>query len=75
MGLIYGDYGGRSDEFAPGGFSFENGFCPHGGMSLLPPLLSLVLLLRGVLNGSSSFSLVRRVQEGYGGRTPTHEGS
>ena len=31
MGLIYGDYGGRSDEFAPGGFSFENGFCPHGG--------------------------------------------
>lgn len=35
MGLIYGDYGGRSDEFAPGGFSFENGFCPHGGMSLL----------------------------------------
>ncbi|KAI0787799.1 homogentisate 1,2-dioxygenase [Fomes fomentarius] len=30
MGLIYGDYGGRSDEFAPGGFSFENGFCPHG---------------------------------------------
>ena len=31
MGLIYGDYGGRSDEFAPGGLSFENGFCPHGG--------------------------------------------
>ncbi|KAI0326637.1 homogentisate 1,2-dioxygenase [Cubamyces sp. BRFM 1775] len=30
MGLIYGDYGGRSDEFAPGGFSYENGFCPHG---------------------------------------------
>ncbi|KAH9945385.1 homogentisate 1,2-dioxygenase [Epithele typhae] len=30
MGLIYGDYGGRSDQFAPGGFSFENGFCPHG---------------------------------------------
>ena len=38
MGLIYGDYGGRSDEFAPGGFSFENGFCPHGGAyTLLPP--------------------------------------
>ena len=32
MGLIYGDYGGRSDEFAPGGFSFENSFCPHGGV-------------------------------------------
>lgn len=32
MGLIYGDYGGRSDEFAPGGFSYENGFCPHGGV-------------------------------------------
>ena len=31
MGLVYGDYGGRSDAFAPGGFSFENGFCPHGG--------------------------------------------
>ncbi|EMD34039.1 hypothetical protein CERSUDRAFT_117547 [Gelatoporia subvermispora B] len=30
MGLIYGDYGGRSDEFAPGGLSFETGFCPHG---------------------------------------------
>ncbi|KAI0671633.1 homogentisate 1,2-dioxygenase [Trametes maxima] len=30
MGLIYGDYGGRSDAFAPGGFSFENGYCPHG---------------------------------------------
>ncbi|KDQ59299.1 hypothetical protein JAAARDRAFT_127432 [Jaapia argillacea MUCL 33604] len=30
MGLIYGDYGGRSDEFAPGGASYETGFCPHG---------------------------------------------
>ena len=74
MGLIYGDYGGRSDEFAPGGFSFENGFCPHGGMSLLSPLLSLVSLWRGVADGSSTFSLVRRVQEGHRGRTPTHEG-
>lgn len=31
MGLIYGKYGGRSDEFAPGGASYETGFCPHGG--------------------------------------------
>jgi len=30
MGLLYGNYGGRSDDFAPGGASFENGFCPHG---------------------------------------------
>lgn len=30
MGLIYGNYGGRSDEFAPGGASYETGFCPHG---------------------------------------------
>ena len=35
MGPIYGDYGGRSDEFAPGGFSFENSFCPHGGKLFL----------------------------------------
>jgi homogentisate 1,2-dioxygenase len=25
MGLIYGDYGGRSDEFMPGSISFECG--------------------------------------------------
>ncbi|KAK2025125.1 homogentisate 1,2-dioxygenase [Colletotrichum zoysiae] len=30
MGLIYGDYGGRSDEFRPGSISFECGFVPHG---------------------------------------------
>jgi homogentisate 1,2-dioxygenase len=30
MGLIYGEYGGRSDEFQPGGVSFECGFVPHG---------------------------------------------
>jgi homogentisate 1,2-dioxygenase len=30
MGLIYGKYGGRSDSFAPGGASYETGFCPHG---------------------------------------------
>ncbi|KAI0630720.1 homogentisate 1,2-dioxygenase [Trametes polyzona] len=30
MGLIYGTYGGRSDQFVPGAFSYENGFCPHG---------------------------------------------
>lgn len=31
MGLVYGTYGGRSDEFAPGAASYETGFCPHGG--------------------------------------------
>ena len=30
MGLIYGDYAGRSDEFQPGSVSFECGFVPHG---------------------------------------------
>ncbi|KUJ11587.1 homogentisate 1,2-dioxygenase-like protein [Mollisia scopiformis] len=30
MGLIYGEYGGRSDEFQPGGVSFECGMVPHG---------------------------------------------
>lgn len=30
MGLVYGLYGGRSDEFAPGACSYETGFCPHG---------------------------------------------
>lgn len=36
MGLIYGSYGGRSDGFQPGGASFENGFCPHGGVCVYP---------------------------------------
>ena len=31
MGLLYGNYGGRSDGFQPGGASYETGFCPHGG--------------------------------------------
>jgi homogentisate 1,2-dioxygenase len=30
MGLIYGEYGGRSDEFQPGGASYECGMVPHG---------------------------------------------
>ena len=30
LGLVKGDYGGRSDDFQPGGLSFETGFCPHG---------------------------------------------
>lgn len=30
MGLLYGDYGGRSDEFQPGGASYECGMVPHG---------------------------------------------
>lgn len=31
MGLIYGEFDGRSDEFEPGGVSFEYGMGPHGG--------------------------------------------
>jgi homogentisate 1,2-dioxygenase len=30
MGLVHGEYGGRSDEFKPGGASFETGMTPHG---------------------------------------------
>ncbi|KAF3092605.1 hypothetical protein TWF569_003669 [Orbilia oligospora] len=30
MGLLYGEYGGRSDAFQPGGCSFECGMVPHG---------------------------------------------
>ncbi|KAF7122328.1 hypothetical protein CNMCM5793_000285 [Aspergillus hiratsukae] len=30
MGLIYGEYGGRSDSFAPGSLSFETTMVPHG---------------------------------------------
>ncbi|KAM0788610.1 hypothetical protein ACM66B_001730 [Microbotryomycetes sp. NB124-2] len=30
MGLIKGNYGGRSDDFLPGGASYECGFTPHG---------------------------------------------
>ena len=30
MGLIYGEYGGRSNEFQPGSVSFECGMVPHG---------------------------------------------
>ena len=30
MGLIYGEYGGRSESFQPGGISFECGMVPHG---------------------------------------------
>ncbi|KAF4305366.1 Homogentisate 12-dioxygenase [Botryosphaeria dothidea] len=30
MGLIHGEYGGRSDEFQPGSISFECGMVPHG---------------------------------------------
>lgn len=30
MGLIYGNYEGRSDQFMPGSLSHETVFCPHG---------------------------------------------
>jgi len=30
MGLVYGEYGGRSDGFQPGGASYETGCTPHG---------------------------------------------
>lgn len=35
MGLLYGEYGGRSGGFQPGGASYETGFCPHGGRYLI----------------------------------------
>ncbi|KAJ3556139.1 hypothetical protein NM688_g2191 [Phlebia brevispora] len=30
LGLVMGEYGGRSEDFKPGGLSYETGFCPHG---------------------------------------------
>ncbi|KAJ3552658.1 hypothetical protein NM688_g4036 [Phlebia brevispora] len=30
LGLVCGEWPGRSDSFRPGGLSFETGFCPHG---------------------------------------------
>ena len=36
LGMIYGEFSGRSDDFAPGGFSLENGYCPHGSELDLP---------------------------------------
>lgn len=37
MGLVYGTYEGRSDSFRPGSISYETGFCPHGGKSIVRP--------------------------------------
>ena len=51
MGLLYGEYGGRSDGFQPGGASYETGFCPHGGRSGL-----FETFFVGVLTGSRSVS-------------------
>lgn len=31
IGLVKGEYGGRSEDFVPGGLSYEAGFTPHGG--------------------------------------------
>lgn len=31
LGLVLGEYGGRSSDFQAGGLSYETGFCPHGG--------------------------------------------
>ncbi|KAI0346063.1 homogentisate 1,2-dioxygenase [Trametopsis cervina] len=30
IGLVKGEYGGRSEDFVPGGLSYEAGFTPHG---------------------------------------------
>lgn len=51
MGLIYGEYGGRSDEFQPGGISFECGMVPHGvayEVSLLMRICSEYKIDRGL---------------------------
>lgn len=53
MGLIYGEYGGRSDAFQPGSVSFECGMVPHGvayEVRLNLPLLPLTLLIRRIAN-------------------------
>lgn len=47
MGLLMGEYEGRSDGFAPGGLSFENGFCPHGGAPFMSSLLGRRVLKIG----------------------------
>jgi homogentisate 1,2-dioxygenase len=45
MGLIYGEYAGRSDEFQPGGVSFECGWVPHGVAYEVRPFLSPITLI------------------------------
>ncbi|KAH8595665.1 putative homogentisate 1,2-dioxygenase [Bisporella sp. PMI_857] len=35
MGLLYGEYGGRSDDFLPGGASYECGMVPHGAIAFV----------------------------------------
>ena len=45
MGLLYGEYGGRSDGFEPGGASYETGFCPHGGISLTEASSLITLMI------------------------------
>ena len=71
MGLIYGGYGGRSDEFAPGGFSFENGFCPHGGeicfSGVSHTMLSIYL--------SVSYDEFKKATEAELGPMRVHEGT
>jgi len=45
MGMLYGEYPGRSDGFGPGGASYETGFCPHGGIypTEASPLIMLMM--------------------------------
>jgi homogentisate 1,2-dioxygenase len=45
MGLLYGEYGGRSDGFQPGGASYETGFCPHGGSYEAQSLPLIIVLI------------------------------
>lgn len=46
MGLIYGEYAGRSDDFQPGGISYESGYVPHGVVSPSVKLFSPLTLYR-----------------------------
>ena len=77
MGLVYGVYGGRSDEFQPGGASYETGFCPHGGRSPRAPHVarSLARALTVSFFVFRLTSVLRRVQGGDGGGAAADEGA
>jgi Homogentisate 1,2-dioxygenase len=48
MGLIYGDYGGRSDAFKPGSVSFESGSMCHPAASRTLLMLISIVVPHGV---------------------------
>ena len=58
LGLVYGEYPGRSDGFVPGALSFECGFTPHGGTCPLP-----ILTLQFSLNCGFCFTVSGEVYD------------